>query len=340
MKRAFPPLPAAALVLSLPLVACRSNEVEFDPEKQLELYMTTATYLWEDGSYIRAQDQAVKALEIDPDNRPMRRIVGWVRIQLGTTEDILIAERFFEDLYADGDEEVPVLLGLATVQERLGLLHNEASQAIASGERYTEASNPEERAAELSELSRDYWTRSRKNYERVLSEVNQNADALNGLQRVSALLGDYEGALDWSRQLLELSAVDLDARLATLHGADLTASEEDAMRSLVRDSVDLQVETHLFRTSILHRLGRTPEALTHVEQAISLDPDRADLYSIRAQLSAEIGLFEEAIADLDLFLRLCQHPFEHPDVRRAYDLRAECERRVAGGEVGQADPAD
>ena len=111
--------------------------------------MTTATYLYQDGSLLRAQDQAVKALELDPENRPMRRMVGWIRLRMGTTEDLLMAERFFEDLYADGDKDAPVLLGLATAEERLGVAHDEAARAIASGERFTESPDPEKRSAEL-----------------------------------------------------------------------------------------------------------------------------------------------------------------------------------------------
>ncbi|MEM7306935.1 MAG: tetratricopeptide repeat protein [Planctomycetota bacterium] len=319
-----------ALLALLPLVSCSSNEVEIDPEKQLELYMTTATYLYQDGSLIRAQDQAVKALEIEPDNRPMRRMVGWIRLRLGSTEDLLIAERFFQDLFDDGDDDAPVLLGLATAQERLGQAHDEASRAIASGERFTEHEDPERRATELAQDARGYWQRSHENYERVLAGPTQIQKALNGLLRVAAHLGDYEEALDWGRQLLETSHGEQLGWEATLRAEDLTQSEEDVARESIVSAVDLQIETHLFCTSILHRLGRTPEALEHVRDAVAIDPERADAYGYRAQLFSETGRFDAAIEDLDKFLRLSDKPFEHADIRKAYDLRAHCESQLAG----------
>ena len=97
----------------------------------------------------------------------------------------------------------------------------------------------------------------------------------------------------------------------------------------IRTVVDLEVETRLFSTTILHRLGRTGEALEHLRLAIESAPDRAELYSRRAQLESEVGKYAEALEDLDRFLRLSALDFEHPDVRRAYELRSLCEQRLA-----------
>ena len=132
----------AALPLFALLGACNStDEPEVDTEKQLELYMTTATYLYQDGSLLRAQDQAVKALEIDPENRPMRRMTGWIRLRMGGTEDLLIAERFFEDLEQDGDKDAPVLLGLATAEERLARLLDTRARPATGGDDEDEGSS-------------------------------------------------------------------------------------------------------------------------------------------------------------------------------------------------------
>ena len=149
---------------------------------------------------------------------------------------------------------------------------------------------------------------------------------------MSAYLGDYDESLDWGRQLLETAAAEQVGL-----GADpaLEGPDRDRGRGRPRE------RAHLDRpagghatcscTSILHTLGRTPEALEHVRDAIALEPDRAELYAQRAQLSSEIGRFQDAIGDLDRFLRISDKPFEHPDVRRAYELRTHCE-----GELAQA----
>jgi tetratricopeptide (TPR) repeat protein len=319
---------ATALLLCLPAPACSSNEPKVDPEKQLELYMTTATYLYQDESLVRAQDQAVKALQIDPKNRPMRRMIGWIRLRMGTPEDLIIAERFFGDLLKDGDDDSPVLLGLATTQERLGLAHDEAGQAIASGARFTEHKNPQKHAEELSSQARVLWAQSAENYHRVLQLPTQRDKALNGLQRVSALLGNYEDSLDYGRDLLKLCNDDINFWRDGLASRDLNEREEKLFRKGIQHKTELEVDTLLLSTSVLHRLGRTGEALDTLRLAAELSPNRPELYSQRAQLQAEVGRFNDALADIDRFLRLSKQSFEDPVVRRAYELRSFCEEQL------------
>ncbi len=321
--------PAPALAALAALLGCQSNEPEIDVDKQLELYMTTATYLYQDESLVRAQDQAVKALELDPDNEPMRRMVGWIRLRMGKTEDLVIAKEFFEGLIADGDEEAPVLLGLATAQERLGVANYEASLAISSGEQYTEHPDPAGRAAELAAQARDYWEKSHANYEKVLAGPTSQIKALNGLQRVSALLGDYEESLDWNRALLDASSAELEGWRATLRSNQLTETEETTAMESEAMAIDRQVECHLFGATILRRLGRLPAALEQLDLAIALNPVQPEVYSLRAQLRSDLGLHAGAIEDIDRYLRSSTHPFEHPDIKQAYELRSFCERQVA-----------
>ena len=72
------PLCCLPLLLTGACLGPPRGEEIFDEEQQLELYVTTATYLYEDDSLDRALEQAVKALEIEPDHIPMRRMVGWI----------------------------------------------------------------------------------------------------------------------------------------------------------------------------------------------------------------------------------------------------------------------
>lgn len=328
-------LPFAQLGVLLLTACASSNEVEIDEEKQLELYMTTATYLYQDDSLVRAQDQAVKALALDPGNVPMRRMIGWIRLRLGTTEDVIIAEQFFQDLLDDGDTDTPTLLGMATAQERLGLAHRNAAEAIRSGERYTDHDDPEERADELYEDGTELLDSAYENYTRVLQGSTQRDQAMNGLQRICALRGAYEESLSWGQSLIALLNDDIAFWNSSLEGKDLTETNEKVFRQSIRGAHDLMVETLLLSTSVLHRLGRTADALSSLGLAAELAPERPELYSQRAQLHAEVGRFAAAIEDVDRFLRLSDQPFEDPNVRRAYELRTFCEEQLlaAGPEL-------
>lgn len=329
--------PLALAVLSSIFVGCRGvrEEQVFDEEAQLELYVTTATYLYEDGSLVRAQDQAVKALELDPENKAMRRMIGWIRLRQGSVEDLIIAERFFRDLLEEDDDSAATLLGLATTLERKGLGYDQAARAIAAGERPPpEGTSVEDEARLLAKKSLDAWHESLELYERTLVEGEGSTRTMNGLQRVHALLGGYEESLSWSDKLLARSTAELEDWQRMLQAEDLSEDEEALLRTNEEEATTLQVDTLLFRATLLQRLGRRDEAAEHLDRVIALRPEVAQLYSRRAQLLAELGEFQRAIEDIDHFLKLSSEPFDHPDVQRAFDLRASCEielDKLAGG---------
>ena len=111
------------------------KEIEPSKEQKLELYTTTATYLYEDGDLDRAQEQAVKALEVEPEDRAMRRMIGWIRLRKNGNEDLILAERFFRDLMRDGDDNENTVLGLAITCERMGKAYDDVSRALTAGDR-------------------------------------------------------------------------------------------------------------------------------------------------------------------------------------------------------------
>jgi tetratricopeptide (TPR) repeat protein len=329
---ARPPAPLLA-VLAL-LGACKhtyQKEVEASPERKLELYATTATYLYEDGDLLRAQEQAVKALEVDPEHRAMRRMVGWIRLRLGKHEDLILAERFFRDLVRDGDQNENTTLGLAIACERLGKAYDDVARALEAGERQPTSSRPATaEAAELSGKAHAYWREGVQLCDRILGAGEGNTNAMNALQRLHALLGDYEQSLTWSARLLERTAAELESWRRLLREADLTSSEEHLYRKNERIAMDLRRDTRVFAATLLFRLQRYDEALAHLDAIVLDSPELAEAYGMRGQVRARSGQYEGALADLDRYLALSDAPYEHPDVQRAFALRAEVERHAKG----------
>ncbi|MEW6071805.1 MAG: tetratricopeptide repeat protein [Planctomycetota bacterium] len=327
-------LPLAPLLALLPaLGGCLgpAKSPEMTEEEKINLHETAATYHYDDGDLIEAQDQAVQVLEIDPENREMRRMIGWIRLRLGSTEDVLIAERFFRDLRAEGDEHDATTLGLAIARERLGTAYHEAAREYAAGTREPmDTDDPAARAAELEETAREHWTDAVSLYESTLEKGEGSTRAKNGLQRVYAQLGDFATSLRWSEAVLADAERELASWRELLTAGDLTEEEEHLFRTNESAAVELLKETHLFAASLLQGIDRPAEAAQHLDQVVEIDPSIPQVYSRRAQLHAEAEEWDLAIADLDRFLRLAEAlPFEHPDVRRAFDLRADCEARLA-----------
>jgi tetratricopeptide (TPR) repeat protein len=309
----------------------RETEQEMSEEEQLELYTTSATYLYDDNSLQRAQGQAVKALELDPHNEAMRRMVGWIRLRFGTVEDLLIAQDFFEDLRRDGDDNQATTLGLATTLERLGTAYDATSRRTAALEPDPAMlEDPQAAALEHRAEAQNHWRQAVDLYQETLTDGEGSTTAMNGLQRTYALLGDYDRSLAWSGRLLDRSSEELEVWRRMLTQVDLSSSEEELFRENERIAQDLQTETHLFASTILNSQGRTQEAITHLDAVVESRPSLPQAYSLRAQLLVKHGVYDRALSDLDRFLALSDQPFEHPDVRRAFELRSHCDMQLRG----------
>jgi len=323
-----------SLVLGLAPVssACRhtyQQTVEPTKEQKLELYTTTATYLYEDGNMERAQEQAVKALEVEPENRAMRRMIGWIRLRLNKNDDLIVAERFFRDLIRDGDDNDNTRLGLAISCERLGRAYDDLSSAIATGEREPENGQDREVAArDSARKARDYWQESIALLEGLLTTGEGDTNAMNALQRVHALAGHYEESLSWSERLLTRTDEELTAWRRMLQEKDLTEAEERLFRENERTATGLLMDTHIFAATLLFRLQRYDEALPHLDAVVASSPDLPQAYSLRGQLRSRVGEYQGAIQDFDRYLSLSDAPYEDPDVKKAFELRAQCQEKV------------
>ena len=324
-------LTAATALLATACVGGPPEPQAPDDEQLLELYTTSATYHYELDDIEQAQAQAVKALEIEPKNKAMRRMIGWVRLRKGSNEDLIIAERFFRDLTREGDKNNATTLGLATALERLGVAYDETSRAIAAGDRAAPTGrDAEKHAADLAETARDNWNEAKGILERSLEKGEGSTRSMNGLQRVHALLGNFDESLHWSETLLQRSEEELATWRRMLSAEDLTESEERLFRTNERAALDLCRNTHLFAATLLRRQGNFGDAVQHLNEVVATEPDLAQVYSQRAQLYLELGEYARAKDDLDRFIGLSDVPLEHPDLQRAFELIEECRSRMRG----------
>ncbi len=329
--------PLLVLFASLASTSCMWNTSHVREERQapdedelLELYVTTATYLYDDGSFLRAQEQAVKALELDPGNVPMSRMAGWIKLRLGKTEDVLVARNLFRKLVREGDDNEGTLIGLATATERLGTGYDRAAREVLAGDRHPEPGLDAAQSAEKHrEEAQSLWKEAVALYESTLVDGEGSTAAMNGLQRTYALMGDFENSLVWTDRLIVRSTDELEVWRRMLTGSDLSQREESLYRENERVARELQVQTHLFASTLLHDLGRLEEAIQHLDWVAEADAQLPQVYSRRAQLLAKTGSYQPAIGDLDRFLALSDAPFEDPSIKQAFALRSECESALA-----------
>ncbi len=316
---------APTLIMALPLLgSCQSDDPgELTDKERLGLYIEGALGYYAQGDLDRAQQQVEFGLKVDPKNERMLLLLGNIHQHRGTTADIQAAEAIFRDHPAQHDFRVQ--LGLGQALERMGVIYEDASAAIRSGDRVTDAIDPEERATELGRMATEAWQEAEESYRTTLSISTGDVGAIGGLLRVSALLGNEDQSILWGRDLIDVLNSSSRIRHLELEDATLSAQRERELRASIAGNDEMIVKTHMHISSILTKQGDLPGALDELGQVIDIDPDLPQAHSRRAQLYYDLKQYQRAADTLDSFLKLSSHlPFDHPDIRRAYDLLRKC----------------
>ncbi|MCE9594761.1 MAG: tetratricopeptide repeat protein [Planctomycetes bacterium] len=325
----MPRLSSALFVLALAFpVACSSDgPKKVDPVKQLDLHRELALRFYDLDDLNRAEDQAVKGLELEPQDVQLRLLLGWICQRRGSSKDVFAAEKIFRELESAGDYRA--MLGLGVSLERKGMLYDEAADGVGSGARVTNADDPKARVVELRKLAQDAWTEAEQCYRKVLEKKDGEAQAINGLSRVASLQRRWEDSLQWNRKLLAQCESELKVWTLQLARPDLSAQEERRLRDLRAGTEKLVLAASQDAAALFQKLERREEALAALDQALIYAPDLPEVHSRRGQLLVELGRYDEAIPSLEKFLKLSPLEFEHKDVQRAYELLAVCKRGAA-----------
>ena len=300
----------------------------------VERYTETAQQYMMMNELDRAEGQAMKALELEPGNVKAKMIRAWTLQKRGKTQDIIVAERVFREILDEGDYRAT--LGLAECLERKGVAFDEAADDIASGRRVSEAPDPAARSRQLVQERDRAWNESKERYEAVLEDHPDDVDARNGIMRICALLGRLDESVSQADKLIAQIGPTREFWQKRMLRPEITAKDEKLYRDRVDYLRELELVTRVHAATVLHRLSKDREALAQIESALALDGDRAELYGRRAELEKSLGENEKAIADIDQYLQRSTQSYDHPDVKRAYRMRKECEDALRAAASGAA----
>ncbi|MFT5049135.1 MAG: tetratricopeptide (TPR) repeat protein [Chlamydiales bacterium] len=295
----------AVLALCLAQASCIFEGGPEGPsqEERVELHYENALRFHEMGELERALDQAQRGLEADPRDRRLRLLTAMILVRRETRVDLATAESLFRGLR--GEQDYRVDLGLATCLERKGLLFDEAARA-----------GKPKHAGEAQKS----WREAVELYERVLADQRGDREALNGLMRTHALLGQDAQSFEVSGRLIASVGQHTTFWQGQLT-EDISASREAQIRGWLAGNTQLVTKTHLHRASILRRLDRQEEAIQELQAVIELDPEIPEVHSRLAQQLFEVGRYEEARHAIDRYLALSDDAFDDPNYQRAWDLR-------------------
>ncbi|MDP6540100.1 MAG: hypothetical protein QF903_02865 [Planctomycetota bacterium] len=320
---------AAGLLCAALAAACKSNEpTEAELARQIEIHTEATIGYLDMGELDRAVDQALRGLSLAPEDFKLRLFLGRALQKRGSIEDLLQAERVLRDLQPS--EDFRVSLGLAEVLERKGVAFDESARGVAPG-RHTGGADQATTRLRLERDAGEAWEESLAAYERALALRPNDHPAMTGALRVTSLCGDHAGALAWTDAILASTGADRGFWTSQLERPELSVRDEQSARDNIAELDELEMAVQLQAATTLVLCDRKPEAVERLDRACALVPDLAELHSRRAQLLVELGRYEEGLAAIDEYLRLSDGlAFEHPDIRRAYNLRQLCRSSLAG----------
>lgn len=316
----------APLLLSVAITAsCSSTGPSADEiERQVEIHTETCAGYLAMAEYARAEDQALRGLALEPNEFTLRLYLGRAMLNQDKTEKILRAEQVLDSL--PKDEDFRVALSLGEAQERKGIALEQAAEGVLSGERFTNAADPELRAQELSADARAAFDAAHSNYKLAYDLQPNDTEILNGLVRISTLTGNFEDSLAWGEAIIRITESDRLFWKQQLERPNIADREEKRMWGNINQLEELEIAVHLQAAATLNNQLRRPEqALEHLDQIIAFDATIPETYSQKAQLLVKLERYEDAIAAIDQYMRLALLDFDHPDIQRAWRIRNDCE---------------
>jgi len=312
-------------LLCLPLLgSCSSGPKEMTDAQKLDYYAETCMNYYDMHAFDRAIHQADKGLEVDPNNEFFRLVKARCLLFLNKTETLEAAAGILATM--SNIKNLQVYLVAGEVAERRGLIRMDTANSIESGTSYTEAADPNARAAELREEAVRMWSEAVAYYQKADKLFPGGTEALNGIMRSASLMGDDELTLRSGRALLQSLG---ESNKAKQRGIDnLRNSEENSwpMQRSIFANQEVMIATLIHLSELHHRHDRDQAALMNIDQALAINGELPRLHGRRAQLLLAAGDARRAKASLEEFFRFTELDFDHPDVIRARAAMRQCER--------------
>jgi tetratricopeptide (TPR) repeat protein len=299
------------------LAGCRSEQVR----RAIEAHTENARYWYEHGDLPRARQQAARGLELDPDDENLLLLLGWIHLRSGTRDDVWLAEQYFERLRAGWfeKEDYRVVLGHGIALRRQAAYLRAAADALEAGDAPFTGEDREGEGVRLRERAQERELRSIDTLELTLRLHPDNPLALDNLQQLYGMRGEWDLALVRGVRFLELAQQSEKLWRGILERAGLPAEDEKMARERIEENVQRQVATRGLLANVCFKQERFAQAAEHLDDLLRLDPTRASEYLNRARCRMALGQNEGAREDLHEFLKRTPLPFEAGPVKQVYE---------------------
>ncbi len=317
-----------ALALMTILLSTGCLGLSEQDEKRFTLHQRNSQEFYNKGSYVQAVQQAEMALSFDEDSEGMRLMRGYCLTKLGETrnEVVLLDEaiRTLEDLRGTAsDKNYRVWLGIGQAHLARAMLSDGEIGRI-QWQLSSEFLDDEGRQAESRKLVAERTGRKKhlSEAEHALKKVldfdlqADNTYALIELALVLNLQGERETeALDYSARAVEQLMQSNQVTNNTLQEThNLSPSFELSLERRIEDNLQKERQLRDAMAHIHYSLGDHEAALEAINGIEQRQLMQAGHYEFRATLHELLLMLDEAVSDLETFLKLRAQNVDFDDV--------------------------
>ncbi|RMH05375.1 MAG: hypothetical protein D6702_00330 [Planctomycetota bacterium] len=337
-SRLLRPLLAAACGLA-PLLLPACGGLTAEEEQLLEDFRARATQYYDANDLGRAEQQALRGLQIDPDHPVLNHIMGRTLLKYQDARHVAAARKYLEKAYElDPQYKTAYSLG----ECRLRLAEFRVARAVALDERAAELGPDEvearaelaDRAERLRADSVEDLAAAEKYLGIALEADPSNVWALRLLANTYAHQDRPEDALHALERLIEELRASRRWKNERLALEALPLVEEQSLRQRVREDIEMEIEARGLAAAIHKAAQRYAESAEQLSEILKLDPSRVQEYYNRGLCRYWLGDLAGAHADMREFLRRTDLEFGAEEVERALNIVSEYERTRAGAAAG------
>lgn len=332
--------PLLALVLA-GLPACLGlSEQE---TRVLEVHTQNSQMFYQQGSYMQSLQQANQALTLDQDHMGMRVIRGFCLTKIGAAreaeEQLDQSLEVFEQLKDDDVVDYRAWLGSGEAHLARAMQHERVIKRI-DRRLASDFLTPEARTSELAQREREAAA-AKQHLEVAEADLRHvlamplHQDETYAMMELVVVL-DRQGGRDDETGALARRAVDqivqsIDLTRERLNKTlQIVPSKKLEMQRRIEDQLDKERQLRDIIIGIELDRGSTQRALAELSAIEERQLMRPGHHATRAELYEQLGMWTEALAEWETFLRLRAGQHGYDDVAaESYDRIESLQARIA-----------
>lgn len=301
------------------LPGMENDEVE-NKETRAEYYQQSAKTYFDGGRYAEAVHMWDKVLVETPDDQWAKFGLAKSLQMMGTPQTLRRAEAILKDIICldwthptRGNVRFEVQSTLANTYSSLADFYDRDLRALESRlardpnadtrTLYQQASCQRETRDKLLCASMPIWNR-------VLCESPDNPYALAGLAKANLIAGNEDAGIDYAKRYIRVSRESQKRWRRTLTEwqdkmqGNVTADQRAHYLGKIHGARDKEIGVHLLLASVHMRREEFSEAITQYDEVVKMDPALPAAYLERGQAYAALGLYPQAVTDLEQYLKM------------------------------------